>query len=188
MPKDFADQLEQRNRELSILNAIAKELNGQLDLDHALRGALAQVAELLDLQTGWIWLLRQDGVEAYLAASQNLPSALANNPWRMEGTCYCLDTFEADDFEGAANVNVVTCSRLKYLVDGTDGLRYHASIPLYAHGRRLGVLNVASTDWRQLSADDLQLLATIGDLLGIAVEQDAPNEVLEPTGGTTLVT
>jgi two-component system NarL family sensor kinase len=89
----------------------------------------------------------------------------------MEGTCYCLDTFRAGDLEGAANVNVVTCSRLKYLVDGTDGLRYHASIPLYAHGRRLGVLNVASTDWRQLSADDLQLLATIGDLLGIAVER-----------------
>ncbi len=67
--------------------------------------------------------------------------------------------------------NVVTCSRLKNLVDGTDGLRYHASIPLYAHGKQLGVLNVASTDWRELSQEDLQLLYTVGDLLGIAVER-----------------
>ncbi|MEZ4595223.1 MAG: GAF domain-containing sensor histidine kinase, partial [Chloroflexota bacterium] len=81
------------------------------------------------------------------------------------------DTYREGDMDGAANINVVTCSRLKNLVDGTDGLRYHASIPLYAHGKKLGVLNVASADWRQLSPDDLQLLYTIGDMLGIAVER-----------------
>lgn len=87
--------------------------------------------------------------ESYVAAAQNRPPALANNLHRMEGHCYCLDTYRAGDREGAANVNVVTCSRLKGLVAGTGGLRYHASIPLYAHGKKLGVLNVASTDWRQ---------------------------------------
>jgi two-component system NarL family sensor kinase len=56
-------------------------------------------------------------------------------------------------------------------VDGTDGLRYHASIPLYAHDKKLGVLNVASPDWRELSPDDLDLLHAIGDLLSIAVER-----------------
>jgi two-component system NarL family sensor kinase len=72
---------------------------------------------------------------------------------------------------GAANVNVVTCSRLKKLVGGTAGLRYHASIPLYAHGKQLGVLNLASTDWRELSQADLRLLYTVGDLLSIAIER-----------------
>ncbi|MEJ7873556.1 MAG: GAF domain-containing sensor histidine kinase, partial [Rubrobacteraceae bacterium] len=57
------------------------------------------------------------------------------------------------------------------LVDGTDGLRYHASIPLYSGSEKLGVLNVASPDWRSLSPEDLQLLYTIGDLLSIAVER-----------------
>ncbi|MEJ2558484.1 MAG: GAF domain-containing sensor histidine kinase [Anaerolineae bacterium] len=165
------DKLRRRNRELTILNAIAQALNHSLDLDEALRTALAQVAELLDLQTGWIWLLREGTGESYLAAAQNLPPALANNPHRMEGSCYCLDTYRAGDLEGAANVNVVTCSRLWGLVDGTDGLRYHASIPLYAHGKELGVLNVASADWRELSPEDLRLLYTVGDLLGIAIER-----------------
>lgn len=165
------DRLRRRNRELSILNTIAKELNAQLSLDRALQVALVQVAHLLDLQAGWVWLLREETGESYLAASLDLPPALAGSPERMEGTCYCLDTYRAGDLSGAANVNVVTCSRLKYLVDGTEGLRYHASIPLYAHGRRLGVLNVASTDWRELSQEDLRLLATIGDLLGIAIER-----------------
>jgi two-component system NarL family sensor kinase len=166
-----APRLEYRNRELAILNAFARELNAQVDLRRALDAALAQVADLLDLQTGWVWLLHEENGEPYLAAAQNLPPALAESPWRMEGSCYCLDTFRAGDLAGAANVNVVTCSRLKYLIEGTGGLRYHASIPLYAHGRQLGVLNVASTDWRELSAGDLQLLYTVGDLLSIALER-----------------
>lgn len=172
MPADeHADRLRRRNAELSIINSMAQALNRSVDLEQTLQAILAQVAELLDLQTGWVWLLRQDDKQSYLAAAQNLPPALAHHPHKMEGSCYCLDTYRDGDLAGAANVNVVTCSRLKNLVDGTDGLRYHASIPLYAHGKQLGVLNVASADWRQLSSDDLQLLYTIGDMLGIAVER-----------------
>jgi two-component system NarL family sensor kinase len=50
-------------------------------------------------------------------------------------------------------------------------LRYHASIPLCAHGKKLGVLNVASPDWRQLSAADRRRLDTVGDQVAIAVER-----------------
>jgi two-component system NarL family sensor kinase len=126
---------------------------------------------LFALRTGWIWLLREDNGEPYLAAAQNLPPALADNPRRMEGSCYCLDMFRVGDLAGAANVNVITCSRLKNLIVGTDGLRSHASVPLYAHGKRLGVLNVVSSDWRELSAENLRLLYTVGDLVGIAIER-----------------
>src|SRR5579859_516644 len=165
------EKLKRRNHELSILNAIAEALNREVDLSGALKVALARVAELLDLQAGWIWLLREDTGDSYLAATLSFPTRRSSDLQRMEGTCYCLDTFRAGDLAGAANVNVVTCSRLKGLVDGTGGLRYHASIPLYAHGKQLGVLNVASPDWRQLSPADLRLLYTVGDLVSIAVER-----------------
>ena len=88
------DKLRRRNKELSILNAIAEALNREVDLDQALHTTLAQVADLLDLQTGWIWLLHQDSGQSYLAAAQNLPPALVHTPERMEGSCYCLDTYD----------------------------------------------------------------------------------------------
>src|SRR5215212_9450204 len=165
--------LRRLNHELSVLNIVARELNRSVKLSETLEFTLSQVAELLDLRTGWIWLLSDDSSEPYLAAVQNLPPALADDPRRMDGSgyCYCLDTYKRGDLEGAANVNVLTCSRLKGLVDGTDGLRYHASIPLYAQEKKLGVMNVASPGWRSLSPEDLQLLYTIGDLLSIAVER-----------------
>src|SRR5215217_2221537 len=168
-----SEDLRRLNHELSVINAIARELNRSVDLSEALEFTLSQVAELLGLRTGWIWLVDESSSEPYLAATQNLPPALANDPRRMDGSgyCYCLDTYKKGDLSGAANVNVLTCSRLKGLVDGTDGLRYHASIPLYAQDKKLGVMNVASPGWRSLSPEDLQLLYTIGDLLSISVER-----------------
>lgn len=166
-------ELKRRNHELSILNAIAEALNREVNLERALKTTLAHVADLCALETGWIWLINEETGEPYLAVMQNLPPALLNKPHRMKGTtyCHCLYTYQAGDLAGAANVNVVTCTRLDGLVDGTDGLRYHASIPLYAHGKQLGLLNVASRDWRELSPDDLRLLYTVGDLLSMAIER-----------------
>ncbi|MGI8910528.1 MAG: GAF domain-containing sensor histidine kinase [Rubrobacteraceae bacterium] len=156
-----------------MLNAIARELNRSVNLGETLEFALSQVADLLGLRTGWIWLIDESTSEPYLAAARDLPPALADDPGRMDGSgyCYCLDTYKKDDLDGAANVNVLTCSRLKGLVDGTDGLRYHASIPLYKGAEKLGVMNVASPGWRSLSPEDLELLYTIGDLLSVAVER-----------------
>jgi two-component system NarL family sensor kinase len=166
------DQLKQRNWELSVLNAIAESLNREVDLLQALKITLSQVVELFNLKTGWIWLLHEDIEEPYLAASLSLPPVLENDPHKMEGWCTCLTSYMEGNLDGAANVNVITCSRLSGLVDGTDGLRYHSSVPLYApQGKKLGILNVVSGDWRELSEDDLRLLYTIGDLLSIAIER-----------------
>lgn len=164
-------ELQRRNHELTILNHIAEALNRSTDLGEILSNTLAQVTELFELQTGWVWLMKEDGEEVYLAVTQNLPRGLAEHPALMEGSCYCLDTYRAGDLNGAANVNVITCSRLKKLVEGTGGLRFHASIPLYAHGKKLGVFNVASEGWQQLSPENLRILYTVGDLLGMAIER-----------------
>ncbi|HKB46459.1 MAG TPA: hypothetical protein VKC57_02105, partial [Ktedonobacterales bacterium] len=99
-------KLAQRNRELSILNGIAEALNRTVDMDEVLGTALAKVAELLGLHTGWVWLLDEESGESYLGAALNLPPALTKNPHRMSGRCYCLDTYRAGDLNGAANVNV----------------------------------------------------------------------------------
>jgi two-component system NarL family sensor kinase len=166
---DNTELLQKRNRELSIINAIAEALNREVDLPRALNTALVKVTELFNLHTAWVWLQREDTGATYLAAALNLPPALT--PSRFEGTCFCLDTYRLGELEGASNVSIITCTRLKNLVDGTHGLRFHTSVPLFHHDRKVGVLNVASTDWRELTEDELRLLNTIGDMLSIAVER-----------------
>ncbi|MEM7345925.1 MAG: histidine kinase, partial [Chloroflexota bacterium] len=174
LPESNAGKLRQRNRELAILHSIAAALNGEVNLDQALQTALAQVAELFNLHTGWIFLLHEETNAPYLAAAQELPPALAENFCElMEGRCTCLNSYDAGKLDNKDRVNVITCSRLDDLVAGTDGLRYHASIPLYAQNKALGVLNVASAEshWWEESAESLHLLYTVGDLLSIAIER-----------------
>jgi len=163
-----------RNRDLAVLYAIAGHLNRKVDVHEALQEVLAQVTKLLGLQTGWVWLLNQQD-KPYLAAAQSLPPYLANHPKRMTGDCLCLDTFLQGDLEGAANINVLRCSRLKNAERKNDpsslGLRFHASVPIYAGETPIGVLNVASEDWRELETEELQLLHIIGDQIGLAIQR-----------------
>lgn len=166
---DNTELLQKRNRELSIINAFAEALNREVDLPRALNAALVQVTELFDLHTAWVWLHNEETGATYLAAALNLPPALT--PGRMEGTCFCQDTYQLGALEGASNVSIITCTRLKNLMDGTGGLRSHASVPLFHHDRKVGILNVASTDWRELTQDELRLLNTVGDMMSIAIER-----------------
>ncbi len=166
------EKLKQHNHELAVLKAITEELNRAVDVKSALEAALRLVGNLFGLKSGWVWLLDEASAEPYLAASLALPPFLAAKPARMRGpNCLCLRTFLAGDVSGAANVNVLECSRLAWEVDSASGLRYHASIPIYSHDKPLGIMNVASSDWRRLEENDLQLLYIIGYQIGIAVER-----------------
>lgn len=168
--------LKRRNHELTVLNHIAEALNREVNLKDALETSLQKIVKLFDLTTGWIFLKEDDSEKFYTAVTIDLPPALADHPRRMGGTCYCIDSYVDGDMEGAANINAILCTRLENLKDGTAGLLYHASIPLYARNRdndilELGILNVASTDWAQISADDLRVLHTVADLMSIAIQR-----------------
>jgi two-component system NarL family sensor kinase len=167
-----------RTHELAILNDVARALNASVDLPALLARALEKVAELLGLSTGWVLLFDETTGEPYLAAAQDLPPGLREEPALMTGSCYCLDSLRDGELDGPANVGVVSCSRLRKLgvAQGrTAGLRYHASVPLEVSDaaglRRLGMLNVAGPEWRELDDGELSLLRTIGDMLGVAVER-----------------
>lgn len=165
----------QQARELRILNAVAEALNSAPDVRAALQRTLALVADLLGLETGWVWLLDPETHHFYNAAAQHLPPYL-REPVRMTGhTCWCIQAFQRGRLT-PENIDVLECSRLRPAVqaqaaDLTEGLRYHASIPLYFRETPLGIMNVTSPSWRQLTREELRLLSTIASQVGIAIER-----------------
>lgn len=161
--------------DLKILSSVAAALNSVADVTQALEQTLRLVADHLKLRTGWVWLLDPDTEEFYNAASQNLPPYL-RDPVRMAGSwCQCTDDFRSGRLT-PHNVDVIECSRLKpaverELADLTEGLRFHASIPLYFQDKPLGIMNVTGPSWRKLTASELRLLSTIGDQVGVTIER-----------------
>jgi two-component system NarL family sensor kinase len=174
-----AQALKRRSYELSILNDVARALNASIDLPTLLARALEKVTELLGLSTGWVLLFDETSGAPYLAATQNLPPGLAEEPKFTTGWCYCLEALRDGELDGPENVEVIYCSRLRKLAldrEKTAGLQVHASIPLEVSAgdgglERLGMLNVAGPEWRELDPDELNLLRTIGDVLGVAIER-----------------
>lgn len=160
-------------RELRVLKTIAEALNGARDVGEALQTTLEQVAVLLGLETGWIWLTDAHSGRFYGAVARELPPFL-REPVRMTGkACWCLKAFRAGRLT-AGNIDVMECSRLRPAVATpaeTRGLRYHASIPLYFGDRPLGIMNVAAPAWRKLTARELDLLSTIASQVGVAIER-----------------
>ena len=55
--------------ELTTLTALAQALSGPADLAESLEAALATVADVLGLETGWVWLLDESN-EPRLAAAR----------------------------------------------------------------------------------------------------------------------
>jgi two-component system NarL family sensor kinase len=163
------------SRDLRVLKAIAEALNGAGNVGEALQTTLEQVAVLLGLETGWIWLTDPASGRFYSAVAQRLPPFL-REPVRMTGqSCWCLRAFKDGELT-AGNIDVMECSRLRAAVAERDrartrGLRYHASIPLYFGGRPLGIMNVAAPAWRRLTRRELDLLSTVASQVGVAIER-----------------
>jgi two-component system, NarL family, sensor kinase len=162
-------------RELTILNAISEALNSSADVRQALERTLGLVADLLGLRTGWVWLLDPETTQFYVAAARNLPPFL-QEPIRMSGRwCLCTDLFRKGKLT-PLNIDMLECSRLLPAIEAKDpsltqGLRYHASIPLFFQGRGLGIMNVTGPDGRALDPEELRLLATMAYEVGIAIER-----------------
>ncbi len=155
----------------SHLYEIASHLNKEFSLHAALRKSLEKTVELLNLETGWIWLVQPDVKSVYLAASYNLPPALSDYPERLSGWCFCIQKYLSDDIEKATNISEIACTRLKNITSGTRDLKFHATIPITVNGQKAGLLNLVSKETQELNDKQLSILNTICELMGIAIQR-----------------
>jgi sigma-B regulation protein RsbU (phosphoserine phosphatase) len=151
-------------------------LNQAVDARSVLNRALADLVELMGLETAWISLEdppdegQPAGSQWVLAAHHNLPPALDpgdDDAWA--GGCACRNLYNAGRMTDA--YNEVHCSRLASARKDRRGLAVHASTPLRSGNRALGILNVAAQDWDSFSPQALGLLTNVGNQMGVALER-----------------
>lgn len=167
--EEFNRQLLRRNEELSALNTIAVTVSRSLQLEEVLDGALEKVLEVMKLQAGWIFLQDSREGSLALAAHKGLSADFVQEEAKQElGECICREVMAS----GEARVldDLRRCPRLSPTVVEREGLSAHASVPLKAKDRVLGIMNVACHDDRPFSEEDLRLLTSIGHQIGIAIE------------------
>lgn len=161
---------------LTTLNHISETLNQAVDVRGVLDDTLGHLVELMGLESGWIFLKdeaaqeRRWGSGYVLAAHHNLPPALdPETSVGWDGGCACQEMCNEECL--TLGHNQVQCSRLDHVSGERRGLAIHASAPLRAGERILGILNVAASDWASFSPQALALLTNVGSQMGIALER-----------------
>ncbi|MDF2960783.1 MAG: histidine kinase [Paenibacillus sp.] len=166
--------MEPREQELIILKTIAEMLNQSNELEPVLNTVLEKLLELTGLRTGWIFLSNAY-MEYACVADFGLPPALDENdkrPMRC-GSCWCLDRFWDGRLKNA--VNILSCKRLEDATElrrgDTCGITHHATIPLRAGERLLGVMNVGAPGKSRFTEEELALLQAVAFQIGSAIER-----------------
>jgi serine phosphatase RsbU (regulator of sigma subunit)/anti-sigma regulatory factor (Ser/Thr protein kinase) len=184
--ESLADPQEREIFRLQALNRLAQALNSSADVQSALDATLETLVEVMGLRTAWVSVVTDVGLAPSdgkgssasgftLAAACGLPPGLEQDDrfyLRRSPQCRCQSLLRRGRLTHA--VNIVECSRLQdaaSVAGDTQGLLYHATVPIISQGRPLGVLNIATDEWQLLTDADLQLLSAAGAQVAIALER-----------------
>lgn len=160
-------QLEQkvadRTRELATLNAIAAVVSRSLDLREVLCAALEKTVELTQVEAGAAYC-RGDRGALQRVATLGLSAGLAEQLAAVEG---------ATNGNGDSHLTVRHAAdypaEVRQLLQHDD-IAVVVGVPLVSHGELLGVIILGERTVRTFAPEELALLASIGQQIGVAVE------------------
>ena len=162
------------NQSLAALFGIAEELNKAATERAVCEGVLKRALELPGVRAGWITAV-EDG-RFRLLATCNLPPAL-EAPGAMEGPCLCRRKLLAGELDSVTNI--LECERLQKAAGDTQGLRYHASVPIWIGGETIGIMNLVGSERGLFSDEDARNLYAVGNQLGIALSRARVHDKLD---------
>ncbi len=167
--KQSQEQLVRRNRELSLMNAIASAMSQSLKLDTILESALGEVVNFMRAEAGMLTLFAsgESGDEkcVYLGTSSEVIEVLA-----QLGPCHRLVTGAEQRCEENLEACVLRDAVAKVWPPSPEGnLPAIACVHLAAKGRVLGTLCMA-TRAGEFTAEDRSLLSSVGQQIAMALE------------------
>ncbi len=183
----------ERTNELATLNAIAARVSSSLNLNEVMADALERIMELTGMEHGIAYRIElgegggantdTDAEEAHLRvmAFRGLPPNFANLGDRLPLRQSAAGV--AGQRGGPviwSLVELPTESALKERL-ATLGVEQVIAIPLMAKGRLVGSLNLSTNQSRTYPPEQIALLKTIGQQIGVAVENAHLYEQAEQT-------
>ena len=164
---------ETRAQQLSVLNTIGGAVSQSLNLDMVLNAAINKMIEALNFDASWIYILNPAGEQLDLRVYKGLDEETAPNIVRREAsagvTGKIFETGERlvlEEFQNETRYHELS-SR-----NGRGAVRFAsaAGFPIKAKEKVIGVLHLANTAKRHFAPDELQLIESIAQEIGVAAE------------------
>ncbi len=164
---------ELRAQQLSVLNKIAAAVSQSLNLETVLNQAIEKMTESLNFDASWIYVLDPSEDELSLKAYKGLAEEVARDIARRDRsagvTGEIFTTGERlvfDDYQNDKRYKDLS-SRNRI---GSLGFGSAAGFPIKAKEKVIGVLHLANKAKRPFTRDDLQLIESIAQEIGVAAE------------------
>ena len=165
--KEAEQEMRQRSQELSALNAIASTASQSLDLDEILEVTFNKVLEAMGVEAGGIYIL-DEGEKKLVAKVYRGVS-----PELIEETMKLDDGLAGQALRSGEPIVVEDISKEQGLIRMAarrEGLRSYISVPLKSKDKVLGVMDVITRSPRRFAPRDVELLTSIGNQIGVAIE------------------
>lgn len=168
----WADMLEehvvQRTQQLSALSQVVATASGSLELDEVLSTALQQSLQVMDVEIGGLWLIKESDV-LRLAASEGMSNLMLKHVHLLEvgdgatgRAAYSGESIAIEDI--ALTPQAVGGVAIK------DGIRSLVAAPIKIREEVLGVLTLMTRRQRPFEPEESALLTSIGQQIGIAMD------------------
>jgi signal transduction histidine kinase/site-specific recombinase XerD/DNA-binding NarL/FixJ family response regulator len=168
--KRVEDSLQQRNRELALLNKVSQMFNSTIELDQVLATVLGEMRRLLNITAASFWLLASEKEELVCQHAVG-PGSDTVIGWQLAlGHGIVGQAAQTREI-----INVVDSRSDKHhykRVDQKIGLEFRSilSIPFQVKGKVIGVLNLVDTKVGRFTEDDLRFVEPIAAAAASAVE------------------
>jgi signal transduction histidine kinase len=167
---DPESEAKNRDDELIALSRVSAAISGLWDLEAILKVGLNSVLEIMHGVTGGVMLLDEQTKTLSYFVYHGLSAKYAEEMRFKLGEGIAGTVAQNGRATLIGDISSEPSVARPDLVK-TEGLKAFLSVPLRAKDKILGVLNIASTMVRHFTKDDMYLLGSIGDQLGIAIEQ-----------------
>lgn len=161
--------LGERNRELGILYEITAVLGEPVPIEALCQGFLSRIRAALGADAGAVRLYAADTEKLYLMTHEGLSGEFVANESEMDcGDCLCGDVIDTgipvafDTANPPPGMKLRTCIR--------EGFATATAFTVQYDRQRIGVFNLYFRQARPVSAQEVNLLETLGRHLGVAIE------------------
>ncbi|MCZ7399945.1 MAG: ATP-binding protein [Candidatus Methanoperedens sp.] len=158
--KALEEEIIARNRELTILNEISRNISETFDLDRILLNTLDKLLELTGMESGEVYLLDENTGEFvlknYLGSEENRSGDTLNEMVKGDEVMVIEDIRNLPGMEKA--------------FEDKSGTVSFAKIPLKSKDKVLGIITIRSRGSHRFSSRDKELLMAIGSQIGVAIE------------------
>ncbi len=170
----WADSLQihvaRRTQQLSALSQVVATASRSLDQDEVLRTALVQSLQVMDVEIGGLWLIDQASGDLRLAAAAGMSEAMQQEVSTLNmGEGFTGGAARSGETVVLADISQMPAEGVRSVAI-REGVRSLAVVPIKIRERVLGVLDVMTRRLRPFTPEEVALLTSIGQQIGIAVQ------------------